>query len=248
MDKKRKETIKFFIAILILLLIIGVVVSIVIKYQVDGETSMPFELSKIAIISTAEGEQNPENVENTKWNLDVNQNNDIYFYITKNEDSNKIAIINSVTIDNIVISSNPSKGNVKIYMPNSGEGRRFAYDESFIVEESLTYIGSKETDEKALTIGNQGGTISIRIANCNIGSYISNEDAEIIHDGTLLNHINISNDAVQFSISFDLTITIDNIKYKTNILLDLPYKDITEEGITKLDIDNDGKNFIFKRV
>ena len=91
------------IAILILLLIIGVVVSIVIKYQVDGETSMPFELSKIAIISTAEGEQNPENVENTKWNLDVNQNNDIYFYITKNEDSNKIAIINRRKIKIFII-------------------------------------------------------------------------------------------------------------------------------------------------
>lgn len=248
MDKKRKETVKFFIAVLILLLIISFVVSIIIKYQVDGETNMPFELSKITIISTAEGEQNSENKENTKWNLDVNQNNDIYFYITKNENTKKTSVINSVTIENIILNSKPAKGNVRIYMPNSGEGRRFTYDDSFIVNESLTYTGAKETNEKALTIGNQGGIIPIRVSNCNIGSYISNEDGEIIHDGTLINHINISNEEIKFTIGVDLIITIDNIKYKSNISFDLPYKDITKEGITKIDLDRNSNNWVFKRV
>lgn len=248
MDIKRKETIKFFIAILILLLIVCIVISVVIRYQVAGETNMPFKLSKITVISTAEGEQNAENKEQTKWNLDINQNNDIYISITKNENIKKTSVINSVTIENISISEKPAVGDIKIYMPNSGDGRRFIYDESFLVEKSLTYTGGRETDEKSLTIGNQGGTISIRVSNCNVGSYISNEDAEIIHDGTLINRINIPNDNIKFSISFDLNITIDNIKYKANISLDLPYKDITQEGITKIDLEADEQKWVFKRV
>ena len=248
MDTKRKETIKFWIAILILLVIIGIVISIVIKYQVDGETNMPFELSKITIISTAEGEQNSENPDNAKWNLKINQNNDIYFHITKNESIKKMSVINSITIENINVINKPIKGKVNVYMPNSGEGRRFLCEDSFIVEDSLTYTGSKETDEKTLTIGNQGGTIPIRISNCNIGEYVSNEDAEIIHNGTLLNRIDTTNEDVKFSISFDLIITVNNIKYKTNILLHLPYENIIESGITKIDLDNNNSDWVFKRV
>lgn len=191
MEFKKEETIKFCIAMLVLIIIISIVVSIIIKYQVTGETNMPFQLSKIAVISTAEGNQNEDNPDNVKWNLTVHQNNDIYFYITKNEDINETFLINSVSIENINITHEPQKGTVKIYMPNSGEGRIFVLDDSFIVTDSLTYIGDKQSDERNLTIGNQGGVVPIRIANCNIGQYISDEDAELVHDGTLLKTINV---------------------------------------------------------
>ncbi len=248
MDTKRKETIKLWIAVLILLIIIGTVISIIIKYQVDGETNMPFELSKITIISTAEGEQNEENPDNAKWNLEINQNNDIYFHITKNSDLKKTSVINSVTIENINIIQEPIKGKIKTYMPNSSEGRKFLYDDSFIVKDSLTYIGAKETNEKELTIGNQGGTIPIRISNCNLGEYISNEDTEIIHDGTLLNLINTTSEEIQFSVNFDLIIMINNIKYKSNISLQLPYENIMEKGKTKLELEKNNVNWVFKRI
>ena len=191
MEFKKEETIKFCIAMLVLIIIISIVVSIIIKYQVTGETNMPFQLSKIAVISTAEGNQNEDNPDNVKWNLTVHQNNDIYFYITKNEDINETFLINSVSIENINITHEPQKGTVKTYMPNSGEGRIFVLDDSFIVTDSLTYIGDKQSDERNLTIGNQGGVVPIRIANCNIGQYISDEDAELVHDGTLLKTINV---------------------------------------------------------
>ena len=186
MEIKKKETIKFWIAIFILLIIIGVVFIIVIKYQVNGEENMPFELSKITIISTAEGKQNTENPDNVKWNLSVNQNNDIYFYITRNEKVERSLFVESVTIENIQVTQAPVKGTVKAYMPNSGEGMRFISEDEFVIADSLTFEGDKESNERNLTIGNQGGTIPIRIANCNVGQYISNEDAQIVHDGTLI--------------------------------------------------------------
>ena len=79
------------IAISVLMVVIIVVILIIIQYQIEGEKNMPYQLSKITIISTAEGEQNTENPEeNSKWNLSVNQNNDVYFFIDKNTDKDEL--------------------------------------------------------------------------------------------------------------------------------------------------------------
>ena len=58
-----KDRIKMSIAISVLLVVIIVVILIIIQYQIEGEKNMPYQLSKITIISTAEGEQNTENPE-----------------------------------------------------------------------------------------------------------------------------------------------------------------------------------------
>ena len=62
----------------------------IIKYQVKGENNMPFNLSKITIISTAasktEDENNIESIkQNPQWNLQVNQINDLYFFVDKKD-------------------------------------------------------------------------------------------------------------------------------------------------------------------
>ena len=68
--------------IFMMLIILFTVAVIALKYSVEGETNLPFDLSKISIISNVEG----VDIENStdKWNLSVNQNNDIYLYIKKN--------------------------------------------------------------------------------------------------------------------------------------------------------------------
>ena len=246
MDDKRKEIIKRAVAMLAIIIIIGAVMSIIVRYEVKGEDNMPFELSKIVIISTAEGEQKTENTENAKWNMVINQNNDIYFDIVKNENSKKTYLIKYVRIENINIKNTPKKGNVRAFMPNSKEGRKFVYEDIFEIKESLTFNGDINTDEKKLTIGNQGGTIAIRIANCNLGEYISNEDAEIVHNGTLIKTTNTTLEEIKFNVSFDFIINIDGIEYKANIELDLPYDDIIEKGITNLEINKD--DIVFKRT
>ena len=76
--EKRKETIKLIIAVTILALVLLGVAIAMIKYEVEGETNMPFTLKKIQTISSAEATTKSENPENYKWKIDINQYNDIY--------------------------------------------------------------------------------------------------------------------------------------------------------------------------
>ena len=247
MNIDRKEKIKISIACIILVLIISVVFAIVIKYQVDGETNMAFNLSKITIISTAEGTTLKSEDENVRWNEQINQSNDIYLFIDKNEEYKKDAVIENVTIENIKIVKAPSKGTVKTYMPSVNAARIFEYDDRFLVTDSLTYKGAKVSNEKTLEICNQGGRVAVRIANTNLDTYTSNDDAEIKHDGTLITKTGTTQEEIQFKVTFDLIICVNKIKYKTNISLDLPSGNILEEGRSQIEI-TDLKDTVFKRI
>ena len=167
MEKQRKkEMIKAVLAIAVLVIIIFLVGLMMIRYSVEGEKNMPFYLSKITIISTAEGVENIQSVE--KWNMNIYQNNDIYFSIQKSKNEKEEAI-ESVSIENIKITKEPKIGKIEVYMPNSMEGRNFVYTQDYIVkDQALTYQGANKTDLKALQIGNQGGNIAIRFSNVGI--------------------------------------------------------------------------------
>lgn len=216
-----------------------------IQYAVEGEKNLPFKLGKILIVSTAEGIENSNQEE--KWNFNILQNNDIYIYIEKNRKNKKEQLLKSVSIENIKIETEPKKGEIKVYMPNSSEGRMFLTSEEYEVQENkLTYKGGAKSNLKTLEIGNQGGNAVIRFSNVGLGIYASNEDEEIIHDGTLLKKIDVENRDLEFKVTFDLILKIDNNSYKTNVELDLPCGDILENGTTSLELDK--KNYIFKRI
>ena len=242
---RRKEKIKACIAIAVIILAILVTGIITMKYHVEGETNMPFTLSKITIVSTAEGVENKETTE--KWNLSIFQNNDIYFSIEKNERNREDEIIESFSIENIKVIEAPKIGQIKTYMPNSSDGRLFTYSDEYIVEENkLTYKGASKSNSKTLEIGNQGGTAILRFANTEVGNYVSNEDEEIKHDGKLLEKIQVSKEDINFKVSFDLIIKLKNKSYISNIVLELPCEgDLINEGTTSKEITD---NFVFKRI
>lgn len=246
----KKEKIKAAVAISIILITIIVAVMIAIIYQIEGEKNLPFVLTKITTISTAEGVEMQENAEE-KWNLDIYQNNDIYFYFEKNkeledkEEQNE-EVIKSIIIDNIKVTKEPEVGQIKIYMPNSGEGRNFIYSDDLLVQNKLEYRGSTKNDYKALQIGNQGGNLAIRVSNTNFTKYISNEDEEITHDGTIISKTDIKKEQLEFEISLDVTINTKNRSYKTTIKIELPCGNIIEEGKCSTENTNQ-KEFIFKR-
>jgi len=244
-ETRKKEKIKACIAITIIILAILITGIIIMKYEVEGETNMPFTLSKITIVSTAEGTEN-EGTED-KWNLSIFQNNDIYFSIEKNENNKENEIIESISIENIQIIENPKVGQIKTYMPNSSDGRLFTYSDEYILQENkLTFKGATKSNSKTLEIGNQGGTAVIRFANTEIGEYISNEDKEIKHDGSLLQKVGVKNEDVSFKVSFDVVINLKNKSYISNIILDLPCENnLIEQGTCSKEITG---NFIFKRV
>lgn len=244
-ETRRKEKIKACIAIAVIVLAIIITGIISMKYYVEGETNMPFTLSKITIVSTAEGVENEGTQE--KWNLSIFQNNDIYFSIEKNDNNKEDEIIESVSIENIQVLENPKVGQIKTYMPNSSDGRLFSYSDEYIVQENkLTFKGASKSNSKTLEIGNQGGTAVIRFANTQIGTYISNEDEEIKHDGSLLQKLNVQNEDVSFKVSFDVVINLKNKSYISNVVLDLPCEDdLIEQGTCSKEITD---KFVFKRV
>lgn len=218
------------------------------KYEVEGESNMPFSLSKIIVISTAQSVDKEQS--DLAWDFDVYQKNDVYFYIDQNEEieDDKDLLIKSIEISNIVIEKNPEKGTVKAYMPNSNAGGRFVYDDQFLVKDKLTYKGASQSSSTNLEVGSKGGEIYISFCNTNIGSYSSNDTNEqIAQDGSLLNKIDVTNEEISYTVSFDFIIETTKNKYKANIVLDMPTGNLIEEGKTYIE-KTDMSDIAFKRV
>ena len=76
--EKRKQRIKFSIVIIIIAIIISFAIFTVMRYQVEGEKNMPFQLGKIIVISsattTSEDIEN-NNTANTENNISTNTQN-----------------------------------------------------------------------------------------------------------------------------------------------------------------------------
>ena len=182
----------------------------------------------------------------SKWDFDIYQNNDVYFYIDSNTKDENL-LVKSVTIDNIEIIKSPQIGEVKAYMPNSEAGRFYNFDEQFLVNEKLEYKGASQSSSTELEIGSKGGTTWICFNNMGIGTYSSNKDDKIVHDGTWLKKLEIQKEEVEFTVSFDYTIETTKAKYKANITLDFPAGDISKDGKSYLE-KTDMSDIIFKRV
>ena len=81
---------KMFHRIIIMILITIIIFTVgmvVLRYTVEGESNMPFKLTKIAVISTSEGKD--KEIEGYRWGFDVYQSNDIFLYIDKNQNYKK---------------------------------------------------------------------------------------------------------------------------------------------------------------
>jgi len=239
-NKKIFHLIMLIIIITIILFLAGV---IILKYNVEGETNMPFKINKISIISSSEGID--KEATDTKWAFDLYQSNDVYIYIDKNKNYSKSELIKSINIENINIDAN-NKENIKIYKPSrQAENLIFKNSDENIVE-SIEYVGDVETNLTNLKISNQGGIIAFRCSNNNLTEYKS--DDEIINHQELLKKCGIINDDLKFKIYFDLIINLESGKeYKTTINLDLPVDNVVESGTTSIEITN-LTDFIFKRI
>ena len=244
-NKKEKKVLRVSIISVVIILVIIIVGLLLLKYQVEGETNMPFKLSKIMVFSTAEGVQLEEPT--TKWDMNIMQNNDIYLEITKNKNYKKTEIIDRIVLDNFQINKEPELGNIVIYRPATEENKTFTYSEDMEVNGQLVFEGNEKTNLKNLQIANQGGTIILRYTNKNISTYQSNEDDEVIHDGTLLNKTGINIKQVSTKVSFDITIYLVSEKsYKGTVTLELPAGDITKKGASHIE-KKDCTDIVFKR-
>ena len=198
MNKIIKEKLNKVLALLIIVIAFAVTLMIMLKYKTEGETNLPFLLTKIMIVSSADSETKQENPDNYKWNMSINQYNDIYMEIKKNYEY-------KISIENLKISE-PKIGKEIAYMPNSTDGMQYVYDDNFIIKDNLTYNGASANNPKNLEIANQGGNVLFRIANRNTSEYVSNEDGEVAYNGTLLKKTNVNIDDIKVNVNFDVVI------------------------------------------
>lgn len=250
MDKDRIQKLKFIIAIFIIVLVVAFVIFRIIKYQTEGEKNMPFNLSKIIVVSTAQKEDiSQENEQNNIWNFNIIQTNDVYISIERNKNNTKKdEKIKNISINNIEVTESPAVGVLKPYMPNSLEGENYKYSDEYVVNDSLTYRASDKIDYKNLQIGQNGGSIEISFANKQVGTYSSADDTEITYDGTMLSKIGITNEQVKSKVAFDLIIELDDgKKYSGRVELDLNCDNLIENGKSQIEI-TDFSNIIFKRI
>lgn len=231
-----------FIAFLVILFM--VVISIMIKYEVEGEKVLPFSINKMLLVSTVDGNivDDPENI----WNIEVTQVNDIYMYLEKTIEDEQT--IKEIRIENFVQNKMPTKGKIKVLRPTGELTSLYTYSVQDYLNDGITYIGASIDDMKSLEISNNGGMLGFRIAIEDLGSYISNEAEEITYDGKLLSNLGVTLEEVQFNLSFDIIITTsDNISYKGTINLDMPINTVIEQGSSSIEI-TDFSDVVFKRI
>lgn len=241
LNKKIFHVIMIAVIILAILCIAGI---LVLRYQVEGELNMPFKITKISIIESVEGTENQGATE--KWNLTVNQNNDIFIYIQKNSSYGKTEIIEEVKINNIVTKKQNEKGEIKLYKPVGDENRIFINTTENEITE-ITYTGDLKSNMQEQKISNQGGKVAFRYGINNISQYISETDEQIDHS-QLLKLTNVTQEDLKTNLSFDIIIKLTSgKKYQATINLDVPADEIIEKGTVGKEI-TDLEDIVFKRI
>lgn len=240
----KKNLLKKCLFIIFLSMLFMIVISIMLKYNVEGEKVLPFSISKILLVSTVDGKviDDPENI----WNIKVTQVNDLYLYIDKTIEDDQT--INEIKIDNFVVNKKPVKGKLKVLRPTGELSNLYTHSQQDYLNSNLTYFGAKIDDLKSLEISNNGGVLAFRVALEELGNYISNEDEEITYDGKLLSNIGINLNEIEFNLSFDIIITTsDDVSYKGTINLDMPINSVIEDGSSNKEL-TDFSNVVFKRI
>lgn len=240
----KKRIIHISIISFIIIMIILIAVLLMYKYNVEGETNMPFIITKMNIVSTAGTDFNQN--EDGTWRAEILQTNNISFLIEKNSNYKKGDVIKRVSFENFQINKTNEDMIVSIYRPTTSIAT-YDYIDEYKVDGSLEYVGGQSTNTATLQINNQGAVIGFSVVSDNVGEYTFEENEKVASDGTLLAKAGINSEDINFKISFDLIIeTESEHKFKANVVLDLPTGNILENGVGTLE-DTELENVIFKR-
>lgn len=250
MDKIKKiinvKNFNMYMLVFIIFVILLIAIIVSFRYNVKGEINIPFYLSKLSVISSIEGINNSEDNTN-KWNIKVNQNNDIYLYIKKNDNYEQTEIIENIKLENFNIQQNSKIGEIKLLKPDSNSDSVIFKNTTENEVNSIEYIGDMESSFKNMKISNQGGIVVFRYAINNVGNYVSNDDVEINHYD-LLKKLNINNDDLKVKASFDICINLNSGKsYKAPVNFELPVDDVVNNGVQSKEF-TELENIVFKRL
>ena len=243
--KNTNRVIYICIGVFFAVLIIVLVAMFLLKYHVEGEKKLPFEITEMLIISTADGIG--EDNEGNRWNISILQNNDIYINIKEKISKEKPDSLKKIILQNFNINNGPEKGEPKIYHPTDDKDLIYLYKEENQILDKAEYNVATSSNVKKMQISKEGGIVSFSSCSTNIARYISNEDTQIKYDGSLLNKVNITEEQIQYTITFDIIVEMESgKKYKGSITLELPLKDLITDGTVKKEIKS-FDNIVFKR-
>lgn len=243
----KKKIIRISLFILVIVIILSVISILLMKYNVEGETNLPFELKEVLIISSADA--NKIEPGEKRWNLDILQNNDIYIEIKKNNKYKSNEELKKVIVQNINYDTTPQIGEPHIYKPSVEGDFTYVYsDENIINNNVLEYDVTGSNNMKKMELANDGGVITFSSCSKNIAQYISDDDTEIRYDGSLLQKVNINEEQLKYKISFEIIIeTVSEKKYRASVSLDIPLDNFINDGIEQNEIKNNDE-IIFKRI
>jgi len=231
---------------LFILLILFIALLIIVKYNEEGEKSLPFKLSKIVIISTIDGKSKGQT--DTIWDIDINQINDLYISFDEGDRKEK-EIIESITFNNFSINQSKKLGEIKILAPTGDFGSTmYSNSTENYFDKDIVYNGGETNDLKKLQIGNTGGTTAFRIEMANIGNFKSNDETVISYDGSILQKIGLTSEDLKADVNVVITIkTNKNNYFRGNIEFQTPVGNLMEKSSCEKVIE-DFSNIVFKRV
>ena len=179
--EKKSKIIKKYIFISFLALSIIISTLLIVKYNVEGEKNLPFEIEKISIKSSLDTKSNQsENI----WDLSIIQNNDIYIYFKKNEKLD--SEVQKIRIENLKIKRNKEIGQTKLFIPTSNDIKtNFKNSTEDYSKKGIEYTVNNVDNMEKQEISQNGGMIAFRISNQDLAEYITNEEADLQYDGTL---------------------------------------------------------------
>ena len=162
MEKEvKKRILKKYIFISFLLIAISVSILLMVKYNVEGEKNLPLELNKIIIKSTINAQSNAsENL----WDLNLEQNNDIYIYFKKND---KVETkVESIKISNIKIEKAKNIGNLEVLLPTSNDIKtNYKNSTENYLDKEIEYAANTSDNMEKQEFCQDGGMIAFRISN-----------------------------------------------------------------------------------
>ena len=240
-----KRTVHLYILIWILIILIIISGFTMVRYFAKGEDNIPFQISKILVVSTAQTKN--LNLAEKQYTADIMEINDIYISIEKNQKYRKDDNIKEIIIDNFKILEGGPLGNFEIYK-ESKQNNKFIYIEEN-KQDAISYKGVQtlEANNEELEIGNQGGIAKFSIIFNDLGNIEYSENDNVSVDGTLLSRLGLSYSDIKTKISFDIKIRLESgNNFYTNIKLDFPVGNILQTGIESVEYDNI-QNLVFKR-
>ena len=244
MKTPKRRVIEINLGVIVVVIAVAVLGIVLLKYHVEGEKDMPYVLKEINIVSTATGKN--ETTEESKWNLIISQNTDVYMDLERNSEYKSNENLRSIKIQDVKIND-LGKYTHKLYLPTEKGEDIFEYIEENLAPEVIEYNVGNVKDVKKRTITSEGGIIALSFAIKNMGAYVGNED-KMVYDGTLLSRIGVTNEDIKCEVKFNLIIeTESNKRYQAEIKINIPGGDLIKEGIIKIK-NTELEEIVFKRI